>query len=80
MDAIEPHLPGKARDPGRTGQDNRLFVNAVFWIARTGTPWRDLPGRFGLWNTVYRRFYRWCKVSVRDFQGVNAAALGAQAE
>ena len=35
--AIEPLLPGKAGDPGRTGQDNRLFVNAVFWIARTGS-------------------------------------------
>ncbi len=62
--AIERHLPGKAGDPGRTGQDNRSFVNAVFWIARTGAPWRDLPERFGLWNTVYGRFYRWCKSGV----------------
>ena len=75
--AIEPHLPGKAGDPGRTGQDNRLFVNAVFWIARTGAPWRDLPERFGPWNSVYRRFYRWCK---RGVWGRVLEALGGDAE
>ena len=45
--AIEPLLPGKSGDPGRTSRGNRPFVNAVFWIARTGAPWRDLPERFG---------------------------------
>ena len=62
--AIEHTLPGKAGDPGRTAVDNRLFVNAVFWIARTGAPWRDLPERFGPWNSVFRRFSRWCKRGV----------------
>jgi transposase len=62
--AIEPHLPGKKSDPGRTTQDNRLFINAVFWIARIGAPWRDLPERFGPWGTVYKRFIRWCKRGV----------------
>ena len=62
--AIAPLLPGKASDPGRTAEDNRLFVNAVFWIARTGAPWRDLPERFGLSNSVYQRFNRWCKSGV----------------
>jgi putative transposase len=61
---IEPHLPGREGDPGRTGQDNRLFVNAVVWIARTGAPWRDLPERFGRWNSVFQRFNRWCKNGV----------------
>ena len=56
---IEPHLPGKAGDPGRTAEDNRLFVNAIFWLAKTGAPWRDLPERFGNWNSVFRRFSRW---------------------
>jgi transposase len=75
--AIEPLLPGKAGDPGRTAQDNRSFVNAVFWIAKTGAPWRDLPDRFGPWNTVYRRFYRWCK---RGVWGRLLQALGGDAE
>src|SRR6187399_2049502 len=56
---IEALLPGKVSDPGRTAADNRLFVNAVLWIAKTGAPWRDLPERFGLSNSVWKRFDRW---------------------
>jgi transposase len=61
---IKGLLPGKAGDPGRTADDNRLFVNAVLWIAKTGAPWRDLPERFGPWNSVFQRFNRWCKRGV----------------
>lgn len=61
---IESLLPGKSSDPGRTGADNRLFVEAVLWIARTGAPWRDLPPEFGCWNSVYQRFSRWAKKAV----------------
>ena len=61
---IEPHLPGREGDPGKTGQNNRLFVNAVFWIAKTGAPWRDLPERFGKWNSIFQRYNRWCKCGV----------------
>jgi transposase len=56
---IEPLLQGKRGDRGRSGANNRLFVEAVLWIARTGSPWRDLPIEFGPWNSVYVRFARW---------------------
>jgi putative transposase len=61
---IAPHVPGKAGDPGRPGRNNRLFVEAVLWVARTGAPWRDLPEAFGNWFTVYTRFWRWAKKNV----------------
>ena len=44
--------------------DNRKFVNAVLWVARTGAPWRDLPRRLGRWNSVWRRFRRWAEAGV----------------
>ncbi len=58
-DRIAHLLPGKPTDPGRTAADNRLFVEAVLWILRTGSPWRDLLKRFGSWNSTYQRFKRW---------------------
>jgi len=45
-------------------EGNRLFFNAVLWIARTGAPWRDLPERFGNWNSAWRRFDRWARKGV----------------
>ena len=56
---MAPLLPGKATDRGTTAKDNRLFLEALFWKVRTGSPWRDLPDRFGKWNSQFRRFRRW---------------------
>ena len=61
---VAPLLPGKAGDPGRSAGDNRLFFEAVLWIARTGSPWRDLHAGFGNWNSVFRRFRRWARKGV----------------
>jgi hypothetical protein len=61
---MEPHCLGKPTDPGRSGSDNRRFVEAVLWIVRTGSPWRDLPPLFGNWNTVFKRYRDWVKADV----------------
>ena len=50
------HLPPVL---GRPGRDDRLFIDAVLWIAKTGSPWRDLPVHLGAWAQVYQRFARW---------------------
>ena len=73
---IAPLVPGKVGDPGRSGADNRLFVEAVLWIVRVGAPWRDLPKDFGKWNSVFQRFRRWVRSGVFDqmFEALSADA------
>jgi putative transposase len=61
---IKDLIPGKVGDPGRHGANNRLFVESVLWMAKTGAPWRDLPEEAGLWNSTFRRFSRRCKRGV----------------
>lgn len=61
---IEALLPGKSGDPGRSGANNRLFVNGVLWVLRSGAHWHDLPERYGKWKTVHKRFTRWAEAGV----------------
>ena len=63
---IEPLLSGKGGDPGRTGADNRLFVNGVLWVLRSGARWSDLPERYGKYKSVHKRFTRWSRAGVWD--------------
>ncbi|QOJ08993.1 IS5 family transposase [Nitrosomonas sp. H1_AOB3] len=56
---LEGHLPGREGAWGGVATDNRQFINAVFWIIRTGAPWRDLPPDYGGWSNTHRRFIRW---------------------
>ena len=55
---MAPLIIGRPDQKGTTGRDNRMFVEGVLWIVRTGSPWRDLPEAFGDWNSVFRRFSR----------------------
>ena len=58
-DRIRHLLPGQPGQHGGIAEDNRRFLNAVLYVARTGIPWRDLPERYGNWNSQWRRFDRW---------------------
>lgn len=73
---IEPLCSGKSTDRGQTAADNRLFLEAVLWIVRTGSPWRDLPKAFGNWNSIYQRYRRWVKADrfLNIFQVLNDTA------
>ena len=70
---MAPHCSGKPGDPGRSGADNRRFVEAVLWVVRTGSPWRDIPEAFGPWDTIYSRFHDWVRTGVwtRLFEAVS---------
>ena len=61
---IAPLLPPERGRWARPAKDNRLMVNAILWILRTGAPWRDLPAEYGPWNSVYTRFSRWSKAGI----------------
>ena len=56
---LSPLLPGQPGQWSGIAKDNRKFINGVFWILRTGAPWRDLPPEYGKWGTVHQRFRRW---------------------
>ena len=56
---LEPRLPGGPGKVGRPAANNRRFINAVFWVLRTGAPRRDLPPDYGDWSNTHRRLIRW---------------------
>ena len=58
---IQQLLPGREGHVGVTAKDNRMFINAVLWMLRSGAPWRDLPERCGDWKNTHRRFSRWAQ-------------------
>lgn len=61
---IRDFLPGKKQDVGCTAKDNRLFIEAVIYKAKTGCGWRDVPEKYGKWHSVYKRFLRWSRKGV----------------
>ena len=62
---IAPLLPGaEGKKNGRPRDDDREVLNGIFFVLRSGTPWRDLPERYGLYTTVYNRFNRWAKKGI----------------
>ena len=55
---LQPLLPAQKPRTGRPSLSHRQVINGILWILRTGAPWRDLPQRYGSWQTVSGRFYR----------------------
>ena len=61
---IKPFLPNKPRGVPRV--NDRRVLNGIFWVLRSGAPWRDLPGSFGPYTTCYNRFVRWRRAGARQ--------------
>lgn len=76
---IKDALPGKVSDPGRTASNNRVFVEAVYWVGRNGGRWRALPPEFGKWYSVHKRFLRWAEKGVWQMI-FNTLAVSADTE
>ena len=63
---IQPLLPSQVGKKGRPRKDDRLVIEGIIWILRTGAPWRDLPPEAGNWKTVYWRFHYWMEKGIWD--------------
>ena len=69
---IEAANRGRGRPP-----ENRSIINGILWRVRCGTPWRDVPAKYGNWNTIYRRFRRWSEAGVWETVAVTLAEIMA---
>jgi transposase len=65
-DLLHPLLPSRTAKTARRPRDPRSMLNGIMWVLRTGAPWRDLPERFGPWQTVYDHFRTWRNAGVYD--------------
>lgn len=63
VNLLPPENTGR---PGRPSKDNRTMLNAMVWLARSGAAWRDLPERYGPWESVYSRFRKWIDEGILD--------------
>ena len=61
---IEGFLPGRPDSVGVTARDNRLFVDGVLWVLRSGAEWKDLPEGYGKWKTAHKRYTRWARAGI----------------
>ena len=68
------------RGRGRPPEDNRKIINGILWRLRTGAPWRDVPERYGNWNSIYRRFRRWSASGVWESVALALAETMAESE
>jgi transposase len=74
---LKDYVPGGRKGKRGPRTDNRRFLNALLWMARSGARWRDLPEELGDYATVKRRYYRWIEMGVLD---EILAALGREAD
>lgn len=70
---IDPENRGRGRRP----EQNRSVINGILWRLRCGAPWRDVPPKYGSWNTIYRRFRRWSEAGVWETVAVTLAEIMA---
>jgi transposase len=61
---LEPLLPKQKGKKGRPRKNDRIVIEGILWVLRTGAPWRDLPPEFGSWKTIYWRFNHWTKIGL----------------
>jgi putative transposase of IS4/5 family DUF4096 len=71
--AIKPMLPNKPRGVRRV--NDRRVLNGIFWLLRSGAPWRDLPKNYGPYTTCYNRFVRWRRASATRIPGISGSWL-----